>query len=230
MRFRIAAFLRRRDLLRSSGVMAAMVLLFLAAPLSHARADDEMTFETVEYGGIKAISASGRITERTPQMFLDFLQSNSGSGLHTIVFLDSPGGIVLSSMQLGTVWRKIGAAVVVAQISRGFFGASGSLMNAQCLSACVYALIGGRKRVIPPESEVGIHKMFLTVDGTDVTALSSQKDRATAKSLRDLLSSYTSKMGVSPELIARAEKTPSQDLHILTPAEIKKWRLGVPDM
>lgn len=189
-----------------------------------------MTFETVNYGGESVISATGHISERTPEMFLDFLQKNSRSGVHAVVFLDSPGGIVLASMEFGTLLRKIGAAAVVAKISSGFLGAKASVTPAKCLSACVYALIGARKRVIPPESEVGIHKMFLTVDGADVTALSTKQDRATASGLRGLLSSYTGKMGVSPELIARAEKIPSEELHILTRAEIKKWRLGVPNL
>ena len=151
-------------------------------------------------------------------MFVDFLQKNSRGGLHTVVFLDLPGGIVLASMQFGTLLRKIGAAAVVAKISGGYLGGQASLTNAKCLSACVYALIGARKRVIPPESEVGIHKMFLTIDGTDITASSTKEERATASGLRGLLSSYTGKMGVSPELIARAEKTPSEELHILTRA------------
>ncbi|MGD0635187.1 MAG: hypothetical protein ABSA13_13075 [Beijerinckiaceae bacterium] len=207
-----------------------MALILLLSPISSARAEDEMTFETVNYGGESVISATGHISERTPEMFLDFLQKNSRSGVHAVVFLDSPGGIVLASMEFGTLLRKIGAAAVVAKISSGFLGAKASVTPAKCLSACVYALIGARKRVIPPESEVGIHKMFLTVDGADVTALSTKQDRATASGLRGLLSSYTGKMGVSPELIARAEKIPSEELHILTRAEIKKWRLGVPNL
>jgi hypothetical protein len=227
MRFRIAAFLRRHDLLRPLAAVAAMTFMTLA-PLSAARAD-EMTFEAVQYHGVSAISATGRITDRTPRTFLDFLKRTGRDNLHAVIFLDSPGGVVLSAMELGAIWRKIGAAVVVAQISPGFFGGNGSLTNAQCLSACVYALIGGRKRVIPPESEVGIHKMFLTIDGTDVENYTS-KDRANAKTLRDLLLGYTSRMGVSPELITRAERTPSEELHILTRGEIKKWHLGVPDM
>jgi hypothetical protein len=233
MYFRIAEFPQRHDFFRTAATVAtaaAMALALVLAPLSSARADDEMTFESVNYGGVNAISATGRITDRTPGMFLDFLQKNSRGSLHAVVFLDSPGGIVLASMQLGTLWRKLGVAAVVARVSGGFFGGNGNLTSGRCLSACVYALIGARKRVIPPQSEVGIHKMFLTVDGADVSALASQKDRATAKSLRSLLSSYASRMGVNPEIIASAERTPSEHLHILTQAEIKRWHLGVPDM
>lgn len=232
MRLPVAApfFSRRQDLLRSRPAMAAIALVLLLSPASSAWAEDEMTFEAVNYGGESVISATGRISDSTPDMFLNFLQKNNRLGVHTIVFLDSPGGGVLASMQFGTLLRKIGAAAVVAKISGGYFGAQPSITAAKCVSACVYALIGARKRVIPPESAVGIHKMFLTVDGTDITALSTKQDRAVASDLRGQLSSYTGKMGVSPELIARAERIPSEELHILTRAEIKKWHLGVPNL
>jgi len=232
MRLPIAAsvFSRRQDLLGSRLAMTTLALILLLALVSSARAEDEMTFEAVNYGGESVISATGRIGESTPDVFLDFLQKNSRGHLHTIVFLDSPGGVVLASMQFGTILRKIGAAAIVGKISGGFLGGKASISPAKCVSACVYALIGARKRVIPPESAVGIHKMFLTVDGEDVTALSTKQDRATASGLRTMLASYTGKMGVSPELIARAERIPSEELHILTRAEIRKWRLGVPNL
>ncbi|MFM9152903.1 MAG: hypothetical protein ACKOPC_04745, partial [Methylocystis sp.] len=35
-----------------------------------------------------------------------------------------------------------------------------SMISGRCYSACVYALMGGSRRVIPPESRVGVHRMF----------------------------------------------------------------------
>jgi hypothetical protein len=176
------------------------------------------------------IAASGRITERTPQMFLDFLEQHGGRNLHAVVFLDSPGGGVMASMEFGALLRQVGAAAVVARVMVNDQGEQ-VIVNAQCFSACVYALIGARKRVIPRESEVGIHRMFLSVDGIDpATEAALRSQHADNRDMQAFLSRYTSKMGVSPDLIARAEHTPSQSLYILSRADIRRWHLGVPNL
>lgn len=220
------AFIMSRLSALSAAILGlALLVLCTSAP---ARADG-MAFEEVNYGGENVISATGRITDETPNAFLRFLREHPGSARHAVVFLDSPGGIVLASMQLGTILRKIGAAAVVGRVSNGLF-AGQHLTGGACLSACVYTLIGARKRVIPPESEVGIHRMFLTVEDNDVTSSATKHELDIARGLRNMLSSYAGRMGVSPEIITRAENTPSEDLHMLTRKEIKKWRLGVPNL
>ncbi len=244
MRFPIAApvpFARRLmspfrgSALASRGALAGLFGAFIAvgclvaAPVARAQ-EEEMTFESVNVNGTAVISATGRITDRTPSMFLDFLRHNGARDLHAVVFLDSPGGGVIAAMEFGSLMRKIGAAAVVAKVSSGFFGGS-TMTNAQCFSACVYALIGARKRVIPPESEVGIHKMFLSIEGSgDIGPYATKRERAGESGVVALLSRYTGRMGVSPALIAYAERTPSYELHILSRAEIRKWHLGVPNL
>ena len=105
------------------------------------------------------------------------------------------------------------------------------IVNAQCFSACVYALIGARKRVIPRQSQVGIHRMFLSVDGVDPAAEAAVRaQHGNNRDMQAFLSRYTSKMGVSPDLIARAERIPSQSLYILSQADIRRWHLGVPNL
>ena len=70
--------------------------------------------------------------------------------------------------------------------------------------------------------------MFLSIDGgQDVTAYASRQQRSAAVGIRSLLSQYTARMGVSPEMIAQAERTPSENIHVLTPAEIRRYRVGV---
>ncbi len=176
------------------------------------------------------ISAVGRITERTPQTFLSFLEAQRARNIRAVVFLDSPGGGVLASMQFGSLLRRLGAAAVVARVAVDSAGAP-VVVNAQCFSACVYALIGARKRVIPRASQVGIHRMFLSAEGMDpVSEDALRRQRYDNSDVRAVLSRYTSRMGVSPELIARAEHTPSQSLYILSQADIRRWHLGVPNM
>ena len=117
------------------------------------------------------IAATGEITDETPRQFLEFVQENVNQArLHAVVFLNSPGGKVAASMELGREFRRLGAAAIVARFdpNAGGRGVS-SFVGARCLSACVYALIGAKKRVIPPESLVGIHRMFAYVDSVDAT-------------------------------------------------------------
>jgi len=213
------------------------LLAAVALPGEGARADGEMSFRAVQIGSPQTcgatcptvIAASGQITQATPSRFLDFIEQNYGSrNLHAVVFLDSPGGRVLASMEFGTLLRKIGAAAVVARVYAD--GAGGSVMtNAQCFSACVYALMGARKRVIPASSQIGIHRMFVYEDSLDASGTMLLRHRRFDNGdMRTFLMNYSAEMGVSPGLIAAAEHVPSENLRLLTRAEIRKWHLGVP--
>ena len=231
-----------RNIVLARGVFRRLAGCFLLAlawggAASPARAESEMSFAIARLGegscGARCplvISAVGRITERTPQMFLSFLEGQRARDLRAVVFLDSPGGSVIASMQFGSLLRQLGAAAVVA---RAAVDARGQpvVVNAQCFSACVYALMGARKRVIPRSSQVGIHRMFLSAEGMDPeTEDALRRLRTDNSDVRAVLSRYTSRMGVNPALIARAEHTPSQTLYILSQADIRRWRLGVPNL
>ena len=208
--------------------IAAAVAAGLVLTASEASAESEMTFQAVRIGRTDVISATGQITESTPDGFAAFLQENPELRTgHPVVFLDSPGGRVVASIELGKLLRRVGAAAVVARVQPD--GEGGTVMtNAQCLSACVYALIGARKRVIPAASMIGIHRMFAyeaEVDPSGTTAVIHR--RYDNGDLRGFLMRYSSEMGVSPGLIAAAEHVSSDELKILSRAEIRRWHLGV---
>ncbi|MBE7220688.1 MAG: hypothetical protein INR64_19645, partial [Caulobacteraceae bacterium] len=120
-----------------------------------------MTFRLVALnGGSAIIAATGQITESTPDRFAAFMDDNPEvRGRRPVVLIDSPGGKVLASMQLGKLLRQVNASAVVAAAQPD--GSGGTVVtNAQCFSACVYALMGARKRIVPSSSQVGIHRMF----------------------------------------------------------------------
>ena len=216
-------------------VTSCAVALFASNP---ALAEGEMTFRAVRLGEAQTcgsdcpivIAATGQITQATPGRFLDFIESHSRGDLHAVVFLDSPGGRVVASMEFGTLLRKIGAAAVVARVYPD--GQGGAIMtNAQCFSACVYALMGARKRVIPARSQIGIHRMFVYEDSMDASGTTILRHRRFDNgNMRSFLEDYSSEMGVSPGLIAAAETVPSSQLKILTRSEIRRWHLGVPKL
>jgi hypothetical protein len=221
-----------RRTLRSPGFVAAVFALFASAP-----ATADMSFRLTPVVDAArcgahcpmAIVADGEIVDSTPDAFLAFVKSNAGAGdVRSIVLLNSQGGKVVASMELGRVFRKVGAATIVARVVAGEDG-RGRLVAGRCFSACVYALMGGRKRVVPAQSLVGIHRMFaIEGSGADPAGggATSRQRRFDDGGMRDVLARYSSAMGVSRDLINKAEQTPTDSIHVLSAQEVARWRLG----
>jgi hypothetical protein len=215
-------------------VLAAAVVCASALPTLAA----EMTFRLVPYGNTatcgsgcsEVISAEGEITNDTPRKFLEFVAQNlDNSQMRSVVFLHSPGGGVAASMKLGELFRKTGVLAVVARVrppaTQG--GATVAVPGARCFSACVYALMGARKRVVPPTSLVGIHRMFFYEYGRDPNTGENSTHRTFGTSaFVNQLAHYANAMGVSRDLIYSAEKIDPDNIHILTSAELRRWKLG----
>ena len=206
------------------------LLAFLAAGLP-ARAGETMSFSLVSIdspncrGGCpQVISAQGQIDDGTAQSLLDFLRQNGG-GARRILLLDSPGGHVQAAMELGATIRRLGIAVVVARPG-GERAYDGNLPPGICYSACVYALMGGKKRVVPPQSRVGVHRMFNYSSNFSFADGFVSERYLDDGEMRRRLSRYSQSMGVSPAVIELAEHTSPDYLRVLTPGEIARWRLA----
>jgi hypothetical protein len=175
----------------------------------------------------RVIVADGVIEEDTPEAFVGFLQSVADApNLRDVVVLNSPGGRVVASMRLGAALRKLQAAVIVAR-----FGGEDDDLNApsggQCMSACVYALMGGSKRVVPPSSRIGIHRMSSQDGGAGTGRFFTPAEPSYASpDMVDALAGYAAKMGVSPTVIRVAERIPPAEIHIISQAELRRWRLA----
>lgn len=219
----------------------SLLPVLLAAALTYSSAAaraSEMVFQLVPYGHggpcgrdcTDVISAEGEITNDTPRRFLEFVAQNlDNQRLRSVVFLHSPGGGVAAAMKLGRMFRKTGVLAVVARVRppETAGGPTVALPGGRCFSACVYALMGARKRVVPPTSLVGIHRMFFYDYEKDPTTGQSLTQRTFGTSaFVDQLARYAASMGVSRELIYMAEKIDPDNIHILTGAELRRWRLG----
>ena len=166
----------------------------------------------------QVVVADGVIEAETPQAFADFArQEAKAPRLPSVIFMNSPGGNVVASMELGTEFRKLRAAVVIAGFAS--VGSRSGPVSGQCLSACVYALMGAAQRVAPPESRLGLHRMSLQAPGESGGVLADRR-------LVAILARYAAQMGVSPALVWHAESQTPGTLHILSPAEIAHWRLA----
>jgi hypothetical protein len=213
--------------------VCALGFLALAVAMGGGASAGEMTFRVV---GLNAgscgarcpqvIAAEGEIGDATPDAFVNFIGQNVGGGnLHGIVLLDSPGGKVVASMELGQAIRRLGMAVIVARPAAGSRD-SMDLVAGRCYSACVYALMGGARRVIPPQSRVGVHRMFNYSTSFDFSEGIVRERNLDDGGMRATLSRYASNMGVSPDLVTLAERTSPDQLYMLTSSDISRWRLG----
>jgi hypothetical protein len=212
---------------------AALAFSAFAAPV---KAGEPMTFRLLPledssrcgYECAQAIVADGEITNSTPQEFLSFVSTHLQGNVRAVVFLNSPGGRVVASMELGQIFRRLGVAAIVARAGQTYGGTA--LAAGHCFSACVYALMGGSKRIIPPQSKVGVHRMFQYEASMDSAGGATIYRRYDTGKMRAMLSRYSKQMGVNSRVIEDAERTSSDSLHVLSNGEIARWRLGQPKL
>jgi hypothetical protein len=210
--------------LMSRAALAVTAVLVVCAGASAA----PMTFRTMPIGegcGSRCpqmIVAEGEITTRTPHDFVAFLQRQARNpAARGVILIHSQGGRVGASMQLGKLFRDAGAAAIV-----GRAGPTG-ITPGTCYSACVYALIGAKKRVIPKASRIGIHRMVAyEPSGRGPEDMSRYEAVYATPDLVQRLSDYAGSMGVSRELIHTAERVSHSRLRIVTATEIRRWKLG----
>ena len=215
-----------------------LALVFLPGLLwstSVAHAQD-MSFRLVPAGNtgqcgekcLQIIAAEGEIVDTTPQAFIDFIREHLGDKrVRSVVLFHSPGGKVAASIRLGFILRKIGAATVVARALADSPGGNEGLGAARCYSACVYALMGGKKRVVPPQSEVGIHRSFIARYGEEPKRENLEAvPKVDGDLTLNIIGRYSDTMGVSRGLIQEAQRTSPTNIHILTRNEISRWRLA----
>lgn len=189
----------------------------------------------------RAVIAEGEITREAPARFAAFLrQELQRPGLHAIVFLNSPGGNVESALQLGSLIHEAGAAVVIGRPAmldperharrRAGVGHVG-VVPGHCASACVYVLMGAKKRVVPAGARLGVHRMSARMWRQDPAGGGAQGERIYAGSNEvNALRQYVSRVGGSQDLISLAESVPHDQIRILSNQEVRRFRLGAPTL
>ncbi|QPF82537.1 hypothetical protein IC762_22595 [Bradyrhizobium genosp. L] len=174
------------------------------------------------------VSAVGIITADSPKDFDEFARGRQLGGA-TIV-LDSSGGSVNDAITLGRRFRGLGALTTVGTSVVGdpAQGDRASVMpEAYCESMCVFLLLSGKTRYVPPAAHVRVHQIWMGDRADDARAASY-----TAQDLmiveRDIgrLAKYTFDMGGGGELLSLALSVPPwEDLHELSPAELRLTNL-----
>lgn len=178
------------------------------------------------------VSAVGIITADSPKDFDAFAVGRQLSGA-TIV-LDSGGGSVNDAIALGRRFRGLGALTtvgtsVVDTTAQG--DRPNVLPDAYCDSMCVFLLLSGTTRYVPPAAHVRVHQIWMGDRADDAKAASY-----TAQDLmiveRDIgrLAKYTFDMGGAGELLSLALSVPPwDDLHELSASELRLTNLVTTD-
>lgn len=174
------------------------------------------------------IVANGIFDKDVDKRFRKFLDELHGRKLP--IFFNSGGGFLNEALAIGRMLRErkmtAGVGMTILEDCRGdkvldescrhMLQAIGPLQKlrtagAACNSACVYAFIGASIRQIPQGAILSVHSPLLP--------------DSEVQSSRALRREYAKKMGVDPELVELADKTPYIDIHVLTRDEIARLQI-----
>jgi hypothetical protein len=151
-----------------------------------------------------AIAADGMIALKSADVFREIAVTLAPNPI--VVRLASPGGNLVGSLQLGQAFREFNATVIVGK-------------GARCISACVYAFLGGAtRRVIG--GRIGVHRFRPEGEDSDRDFPTVLVQRATG-----VLTQYVTDMGADPELIKLAMGISPPAVHFFDAGELRRYRV-----
>ena len=151
--------------------VAAAAIAFISMTLSHKCI--AANIQSFEYKGIGVVILDGEIAEGDSVKFI--MQAHKYSSF--VAVLNGPGGQLVAGVEIGKFIFSEKAATYIVD---------------QCASACAYAWLGGRKRVLTLPARVGFHAAFsINEDGeVNVTSMGNA-----------LIGSYINWLGLSDEVL-----------------------------
>ena len=169
-----------------------------------------MTFRVVAAKNCRApchteITADGMISSETAIAFRAVATTVLPGPI--VVHISSPGGNLVGSLQLGDAFREFKATLSVEK-------------GARCVSACVYAFLGGATRHVTG-GKIGVHRFRPAdeeIDNNDFPNILVQR-------AADVLTEYVTRMGADPELIRMAMSIQPPAIHFLDPGELRRYRV-----
>lgn len=178
------------------------------------------------------ISATGVVTADTPKTFEDFARDRDLTGATMV--LDSSGGSVNDALALGRVWRSLGLLTTVGATidsPRSALGAAAVIPDASCELMCVFLLLSGKVRYVPPGARVRVHQIWMGDRANDARAASySAQDLMIVQRDIGRLAKYTFDMGGSGDLLELALSIPPWEaLRQLSPAELRRINIVTTD-
>ena len=141
------------------------------------------------------------------QSFAQFKELTKDMPSGTWIALTSPGGDLMNGIQIGSLIRQMRFNTMVTRTENS---------PADCLSACTYAFLGGLVRNLPINSRLGLHQF------RGLNAAISTED---TQKLSTLLARYIDTMGFDRRILDIAQLTTADKVSILTPDQIKHFRI-----
>lgn len=174
--------------------------------------------------------AVGDIVPQTADDFTLFLRTahaaygQDASRLRPVLYLHSRGGNVWGAMRLGALLRAQNITVVVAEV----FEVRGqpAALAGVCVSACVYAMMGGIRRLVPQKALVGIHSMATPEYVRVPERLLETRYTETPQSFVNALRRYARKMGIDAAMIDVAQSIARNDMHFVSEREMIVWHFA----
>jgi len=171
--------------------------------------DDAMSFRVVAAQGCRTscpaeIAADGIIAPDSADAFRAVAATLAPRPV--VVRLASAGGNLVGGLQLGQAFREFNATLIVGK-------------GARCVSACVYAFLGGAVRRVTG-GRIGVHRFRSEGDEGERDFPSVLVQRA-----NEILSEYATRMGADPDLIGLAMRTSPPAIHYLDAAELRRYRV-----
>ena len=180
------------------------------------------------------ISAIGAISADTPRKFETFAKSRDVRG--AVLVVDSGGGSVLGTLELGRMLRRLDVATTVGKtiVVAGDKGREPQITispKADCESMCAFLLLAGTRRYVPPEAKVLVHQIWLGDRRDDATAATySAEDVMVIQRDIGRLVQYTAEMGGGADLIETALRIPPWErLRPLSTEELVRAKLDTGD-
>ncbi|KZY05725.1 hypothetical protein, partial [Sulfitobacter sp. HI0023] len=124
------------------------------------------------------------------------------------VYLNSPGGSVGDALDLGRYLRRGGIATALRD---------GDI----CYSACPYLLAAGTERHVPDSASVGVHQHYFG-ESTLLPAFVAVEDIQRGQGE---VMGYLDEMGIDPLVMRHALATPPDEIYVLLPEELSRYRL-----
>jgi hypothetical protein len=180
------------------------------------------------------ISAVGPITSDTARDFDLFTEAKNVRG--AMMVLDSGGGSVLASLDLGRKLREYGVQTSVGRtvklpVERGEDTRAKLSPRGECASMCVFVLLGGVHRQVPAEARILVHQIWPGGKRQDASAESYTADEM-VRIQRDVgkMAKYTVEMGGDIGLFELAMRIPPWErLRALSSAELRRIGLQAAD-
>ncbi len=155
-------------------------------------------------------TATGIVTADTYRQFEDFARERDVRG--ATVVLDSGGGSVLDAIKLGRRWRELQMSTTVGiAVDAGLpAGTRTSIMpEAYCESMCVFLLLAGVNRYVPPSAHVRVHQIWMGDRAEDAKAATyTAQDVSIIERDVGRLAKYTFDMGGTGDLLEMALSVP----------------------